>query len=207
MMPAAENDVELSAPGTVPAVRLSKKRRCARILCNCCLHIAEPAIEFRADQRIGELALHVRRALAVALTRVEVVAVARAMAKNGEVPSFNELAKKAEVGVGRLHVRDEELAQLGLGGHALLHGHALALLEEHQHRDVLHSLGLGQGAVLLDVQLGDGQPARVVLGEFVQDGREPIAGATPIGPEVRPGRCATLAPASMAGAAITWIRG
>jgi len=48
--------------------------------------------------------------------REHLLAVARAMAKNGEVPSFNELAKKAEVGVGTVyrHFADQQALLAGL---------------------------------------------------------------------------------------------
>ncbi|WNG14401.1 TetR/AcrR family transcriptional regulator [Cystobacter fuscus] len=48
--------------------------------------------------------------------RAHLLAVARAMAKDGEVPSFNELAKKAEVGVGTVyrHFADQQALLAGL---------------------------------------------------------------------------------------------
>lgn len=71
------------------------------------------------------------------------LAVARAMAKKGEVPSFNELAKQAGVGVGTVyrHFADQQALLAGLVQeqleefralieHALAHEDATAALEE-----------------------------------------------------------------------------
>ncbi|MFY0577494.1 TetR/AcrR family transcriptional regulator [Cystobacter fuscus] len=85
--------------------------------------------------------------------REHLLAVARALAKNGEVPSFNELAKKAEVGVGTVyrHFADQQALLAGMVEEQLEDFRALI---EHavENEDVTAALeALFRGAVELVV--------------------------------------------------------
>ena len=74
--------------------------------------------------------------------------------------------------------------ELRLGNGTDLGGLHLALLEEHQGRDAPNPIAGRSVRILIDVELGDAQPALVLSGDLVQDGRDHFTGATPIGPVI-----------------------
>jgi hypothetical protein len=60
----------------------------------------------------------------------------------------------------------------------------LAVCEEDRGRDGEHAVSGGDDRVLVDVQLCEFDPARVLLGEVCEDGLDGLARAAPGGPEV-----------------------
>src|SRR5918997_4492069 len=74
--------------------------------------------------------------------------------------------------------------ELGLGQRADAGGLDVAVLEQHQRRDAADAeLGRRQ-LVLVDVDLRDLQPPFVLLRHFVEDRRDRLARAAPLGPVI-----------------------
>src|SRR5688500_20297618 len=74
--------------------------------------------------------------------------------------------------------------ELGFGQRADAGRLDVAALEQHQGRDAADAELGRRELVLVDVALGDPQPARVVLGHLVEQRRQPLARAAPIRPVV-----------------------
>ena len=74
--------------------------------------------------------------------------------------------------------------QLGLGQGTDLGRGELAALEQHQGRDAANAELGGNVTVLVHVHLRNLQAAVVIFGDFIQDGRNHLARATPLGPVV-----------------------
>src|SRR5213596_3335983 len=60
----------------------------------------------------------------------------------------------------------------------------VAVLEQHQRRDAADAELRRHALVLVDVDLGDLQPALVFLGDLVEHRRDRLAGAAPFGPVI-----------------------
>src|SRR5438309_1005954 len=60
----------------------------------------------------------------------------------------------------------------------------VAVLEQHQRRDAADAEFSRHALVLIHVDLGDLQPALVFLGDLVEDRRDGLAGAAPLGPVI-----------------------
>src|SRR6185503_10442984 len=84
----------------------------------------------------------------------------------------------------RLDVAVDEGCELGLGQGAHLGGFDRAVLEEHERRDPADAVLGRRGLVLVDVELGDLEAARVLGGDLVEGGRDHLAGPAPLGPVV-----------------------
>jgi hypothetical protein len=78
----------------------------------------------------------------------------------------------------------EEGVQRALVQRADMGADHLAALEQQQGGDVADAVLGGQRAVLVHVDLGDLDLARVLVGGLVEQGRDGLAGAAPDGPEV-----------------------
>src|SRR5690606_3297810 len=70
--------------------------------------------------------------------------------------------------------------------------HDIAALEQHQRRDAADAVLRGRLLVVVDVELGDLELARVVVGVVVQYRRDHLAGAAALGPVIAPDRALGL---------------
>src|SRR5579875_689777 len=86
----------------------------------------------------------------------------------------------------------DHLGQLALAHRADLGGLDLAALEHHQGRNAADAVGARGLLVLVDVDLGDLQPAGVIAGDVVQHRRDRLARAAPLRPEIQQHRCLGL---------------
>src|SRR5579871_2556453 len=83
-----------------------------------------------------------------------------------------------------LDVGLDECSELRLGHGADLLGLHRAAFEDHERRDAADAVLLGDLLVLVDVDLGYLELARVVPGDLVQDRGDHLAGAAPLGPVI-----------------------
>jgi len=77
-----------------------------------------------------------------------------------------------------------EGGQLRLRKGADLGAAELAIAKQHQCGNAAHAVLGGHLAVGIHIHLAHFQPVDVVVGDFVQDGRDHLAGSAPAGPEV-----------------------
>src|SRR5690349_2188579 len=72
--------------------------------------------------------------------------------------------------------------KLRFGYRAYLGRRDIAVLEEHQRRNPADAVFGRRGLILIDIELGDLQLAVVLLGHFVEDRRDHLAGPAPFRP-------------------------
>src|SRR5437016_13937853 len=83
-----------------------------------------------------------------------------------------------------LKYRLDPFVELALRQSADLGRRHLATLEQHHRRDAAHAVFARRLRVLVDIDLGGGDPPGHFGGEFVEKRRDHLAGAAPFGPEV-----------------------
>src|SRR5687768_4192130 len=98
--------------------------------------------------------------------------------------ALDNLIGKLEFSLRASDVAVKESSELGLGQGAHAGRLHVAVLEQHERRDAADA-ELGWGLlILVDVDLGDLQPALVLLGDFIEDRRDRLARTAPLRPVI-----------------------
>lgn len=91
-------------------------------------------------------------------------------------------------GVPALYIAIEEGCQLRFGEGAHLGGFHVAVLEQHQCRNAADAVAWRGFGIVINVEFGDFETTGVFSGDLIENGRNHLAGATPLCPVVNEDR-------------------
>lgn len=91
---------------------------------------------------------------------------------------------RPQPGTSALYIAIEEGCQLGFGESAYLGGFNIAVFEQHEGRNAANAVTGRRFSVVVDVELCNFEATGIFGSNFVEDGRDHLARATPLSPVI-----------------------